>query len=210
MIFKWYLSGASNGTRNGDSFWPVSWLIADQRGVWQLAAFDRTASLCLRQCRMLVRSKCSRDWTGHVWSFIEVERREGSVIYIYIYFFKDKFSVSVGAKIWIKFVWLVIIQSLWCLIEVTDSSVEIYRVFTFFFGGCYSELLIYSFYVQFDLLSNVINHLFGINMSFVSIVGRLQIRSLRVLVIHIFFFETRDSRTMFVRDNDQYDSSFLF
>lgn len=73
--------------------------------------------------------------------------------------------------------WLVVIQSLWCLIEVTDSSVEIYRVFTFFFGGCYSELLIYSFSVQFDLLSNVINHLFGINMSSVSIVGRLQIDS---------------------------------
>lgn len=95
--------------------------------------------------------------------------------------------MSVGAKIWIKFVWLVIIQSLWCLIEVTDSSVEIYRVFTFFFGDRYSESLIYSFYVQFDLLSNVINHLFGINMNFVSIVGRLQIHFLPVLVIHIFF-----------------------
>lgn len=89
---------------------------------------------------------------------------------------------------------------------MTDSSVEIYRVCTFFFGGRYSELSIYSFSVQFDLLSNVINHLFGINTSFVSIVGRLQIRFSDSYI----FFETRDSRTMFVRDNDQYDSSFLF
>lgn len=118
-MFKWRSSGSETWFCDRVSIDRL--VIQHPSGGWQLAAFDRGSHRFVFQTTAgaLARSKCSRAWTGHVWLFNEVERREGGADISFLSFRTN----SRGAER------LSDIRCGWCSVEVTDSPVEMYEGF---------------------------------------------------------------------------------